>query len=62
MSAINPSSSSHNCSKKYALEGAGGVILGCTELPLVVTKENSYLPVLDSTIALADAAVEYSIE
>ena len=48
--------------KKYALEGAGGVILGCTELPLVVTKENSYLPVLDSTIALADAAVEYAIE
>jgi len=47
--------------KKYARKGADGVILGCTELPLVVTKENSCLPILDSTIALADAAVEYAI-
>ena len=48
--------------KKYASQGADGVILGCTELPLVVTKENSCLPILDSTIALADAAFEYAIK
>jgi len=47
--------------KKYARAGADGVILGCTELPLVVTKVNSCLPILDSTIALSDAAVEYAI-
>lgn len=41
------------------LEGAGAecVILGCTEIPLIVTEENSPLPILDSTRLLARAAV-----
>lgn len=37
--------------------GAECVILGCTEIPLVVTPENSPLPVLDSTRLLARHAV-----
>ncbi len=38
--------------------GSQAVILGCTELPLVLSKENSSLPVLDSLDILADAVVE----
>jgi len=37
--------------------GAECVILGCTEIPLIVTEENSPLPILDSTRLLARAAV-----
>lgn len=33
--------------------GAECVILGCTEIPLIITPENSPLPVLDSTRLLA---------
>jgi aspartate racemase len=37
--------------------GAECAILGCTEIPLVVTPERSLLPVLDSTRLLAKHAV-----
>lgn len=37
--------------------GAEAVILGCTEIPLVITAENSPLPVLDSTRLLAKYTV-----
>jgi aspartate racemase len=37
--------------------GAECVILGCTEIPLIVTQENASLPVLDSTRLLAKHAV-----
>lgn len=37
--------------------GCDAVILGCTELPLVIDAENSVLPVLDSTRLLARAAL-----
>lgn len=43
-------------------EGAECVILGCTEIPLIVTPENSPLPVLDSTRLLARFAVETAIQ
>jgi len=38
--------------------GAECVILGCTEIPLIVTEANSPLPVLDSTRLLAKYAVK----
>jgi aspartate racemase len=38
-------------------KGAECVILGCTEIPLIVTSANSPLPVLDSTRLLAKYAV-----
>ena len=41
--------------------GADCVILGCTEIPLVVTPENSSLPVLDSTRLLARYAVREAL-
>jgi aspartate racemase len=43
-------------------EGCDGVVLGCTEIPLLVTPESSPLPTLDSTRLLARAAVRKVIE
>ena len=57
-------------SKKYFLsvinelksQGCDSVVLGCTEIPLIVLPEESPLPVLDSTRVLARAALKYSVE
>jgi aspartate racemase len=43
-------------------EGCDAVVLGCTEIPLLITPEASPLPVLDSTRLLARAAVMKAIE
>lgn len=43
-------------------EGCDAVVLGCTEIPLLVTAESSPLPTLDSTRLLARAAVVKAIE
>lgn len=45
------------------MKGAGcdGVILGCTEIPLIVDDANSPLPTLDSTRLLARAALRRSV-
>ncbi|MGO9086512.1 MAG: aspartate/glutamate racemase family protein [Candidatus Sulfotelmatobacter sp.] len=43
-------------------EGCDAVVLGCTEIPLLVTPEASPLPVLDSTRLLARAAVRKAVE
>ncbi len=37
--------------------GCDGVILGCTEIPLLIEQQDSVLPVLDSTRLLARAAL-----
>lgn len=42
-------------------DGAECVILGCTEIPLIVSDENSSLPVLDSTRLLAKYAVREAV-
>ena len=41
--------------------GCDAVVLGCTELPLVIDDANSPLPVLDSTRALARAALAHAV-
>ena len=41
--------------------GAECVILGCTEIPLIVTSENSSLPILDSTRLQARYAVREAL-
>jgi aspartate racemase len=38
-------------------EGCDAVVLGCTEIPLIINDSNSALPVLDSTRLLARAAI-----
>jgi aspartate racemase len=42
-------------------EGCDAVVLGCTEIPLVISNRNSPLPVLDSTRLLAWAALRKAI-
>src|SRR5882724_3639221 len=43
-------------------EGCDAVVLGCTEIPLLVTQDQSPLPMLDSTRILARAALLKAIE
>ena len=43
-------------------KGCDAVVLGCTEIPLLVTPQSSPLPVLDSTRLLARAAVRKAVE
>ncbi len=41
--------------------GAEGVILGCTELPLLITQESIEVPVFDTTAIHAQAAVDFGL-
>jgi aspartate racemase len=43
-------------------EGCDAVVLGCTEIPLILSDANSPLPTLDSTRLLARAAIRRAIE
>jgi aspartate racemase len=43
-------------------EGCDAVVLGCTEIPLIVNDANSALPTLDSTRLLARAALRRSLD
>ena len=43
---------------KYAQQGLDSVILGCTELPLIIDEALTQLALLDSTQILADAAIK----
>jgi aspartate racemase len=45
----------------FARAGCDGVVLGCTELPLLLAPEDSVLPVLDSTRILARAALREAV-
>jgi aspartate racemase len=42
-------------------EGAEGVILGCTEIPLLVHQGDVKIPVFDTTRIHAEAAVDYAL-
>jgi aspartate racemase len=43
-------------------DGCDAVVLGCTELPLVIDDSNSPLPALDSTRLLARAALRRAVQ
>jgi aspartate racemase len=43
-------------------DGCDAVVLGCTEIPLIMNNKNSPLPTLDSTRLLARAALRRAIE
>jgi len=43
-------------------EGAEGIILGCTEISLLVGQQDSLAPLFDTTEIHAQAAVEYALE
>jgi aspartate racemase len=41
--------------------GAEGVILGCTEIPLLVKQEDVSIPIFDTTTIHAQAAVDWAL-
>jgi len=43
-------------------QGCDAVVLGCTEIPLLITPQSSPLPTLDSTRLLARAALRKAVE
>jgi aspartate racemase len=47
---------------RMKVEGCDAVVLGCTELPLVMNDANCPLPTLDSTRLLAQAALRRAVE
>jgi aspartate racemase len=47
---------------KLINNGAQGVILGCTELPLLVKQKDCSVPLFDTTTIHAKAAVDYAFE
>jgi aspartate racemase len=47
--------------ERMKAEGCDAVILGCTEIPLIMTDANSPLPTLDSTRLLARAALHRAV-
>ena len=42
-------------------QGAQGIILGCTEIPLLVHEKEGNIPLFDTTLIHATAAVEYAL-
>ena len=48
--------------KKLKLEGAQGVILGCTEIMLLIDQTDTDLPIFDTTRIHAEAAVERAVQ
>jgi aspartate racemase len=47
--------------KQLAEQGAEGVILGCTEIGLLISQDDSPIPVFDTTAIHAAAAVEFLV-
>jgi aspartate racemase len=47
--------------QRLAEKGCDAVVLGCTEIPLIISDANSPLPVLDSTRVLARAALSRAV-
>jgi aspartate racemase len=50
-------SSAIKSGKMLFANGAGAVILGCTELPLVLSQDDFEAPIVDATLSLAHAVV-----
>ena len=46
---------------KLIEEGAEGIILGCTEIPLIIQQEDVIVPIFDTTKIHSLAAVEFSL-
>ena len=42
-------------------KGAQGIVLGCTEIPLLIKQEDTHLPVFDTLKIHAKAVVEYAL-
>lgn len=51
-----------NIIENLARQGAQGVILGCTEIPLLIGPSDVNIPVFDTTTIHAEKAVEWSLQ
>ena len=47
--------------KRLIERGAEGIILGCTEIPMMISQEDVSFPVFDTTKIHAAAAVEFAL-
>jgi aspartate racemase len=45
-----------------AEQGAEAVILGCTEIGLLISQTDSPLPIYDTTLIHADAAIQWMLD
>jgi aspartate racemase len=48
--------------RRLEAQGAQGVILGCTEIPLLVSEADTDLPLFDTTAIHAEVALQYALE
>ncbi len=48
--------------EKLVENGAEGIILGCTEIPLLIKQEDVNVPIFDTTDIHAEAAVEFALK
>jgi aspartate racemase len=48
--------------KRLQADGAEGVILGCTEIPLLISQEDVEIPIFDTTTIHAEKAVEWALK
>jgi aspartate racemase len=48
--------------RRLADEGAQGIILGCTEIGLLVSQDDSPVPLFDTTLIHATAAVDFALD
>ena len=46
---------------KLIQDGAEGIILGCTEIPILIKQEDSPVPLFDTTLIHASAIVNFAI-
>jgi aspartate racemase len=47
---------------RLAQDGAGGAVLGCTEIPLLVHQEDVDVPVFDTTKLHVEAALDFALQ
>jgi aspartate racemase len=47
--------------ESFKVQGCDAVVLGCTEIPLLVNEADSPLPTLDSTRTLARSAIRHAL-
>ena len=48
--------------KSLVLSGAEGIVLGCTEIPLLIKQEDVEIPIFDTTAIHSVSAVEFALE
>jgi aspartate racemase len=60
---LNPESKARyiEIMNKLAARGAEGIILGCTEIPLLISNDDVDMPLFDTTVIHANAAVEFAL-